>query len=928
MKDPFARFADLMYRGRWIVIVFWIVLISAAAPILAPRAAEVLKGGGLAVAGTESVKADKLLGDDFKLSSETNLVVVFRSATLKVDDQAFQDQVNSAVTRIKKVKNVDQVVTYYGVKAESLVSSDRHTTLASVVIKGSESDTEAAVGPIRDQLKSTTLDHYVLGSAAAAVDGQTAAQEDLHKAELVTLPLVIILLVIVFRTVVAALVPLLIGLASIGLTVSLLGLIGSSTTVSIFALNVGSLMGLGLAIDYCLIILTRYREELAIGQEPRRALITTMATAGRSIAYSALTVVLAMAAVTVVLGPIVIVRSISLAVMLVAIIAAILAMTMLPALMSVLKHRLEWLRVVPRPKPPRKGEVGVWYRFSRFVMGRPLVFLAICLVFLLGLASPIATIAFGAPSAPGGTEVNSGTAVMRSEFAKGRLAPIYVVVKTSGADGVWTPDTLQGVIDLTTKISADSRVAEVDSLRTALSQLSASQFTALTKANLGQAASAVGQFVNLNGDSNATVLTVVSKYADNDQRTSDLVSDLRGTIVPAVSKLSQDEVYVGGQTALINDFKNSLFDRFPLIALAVGLIILVILMMFFQSLALPFKAVLMNLISIGALFGVLSLVFQHGIGAGLLDFTSTDYITVISPGILYVIIFALSTDYEVFMLARVKEYYKHTGNNEEAVAAGLQHTAGIITAAGLILVLTFGSFLVSSTVVLKEIGLGLAMGVLLDSTIVRVVMVPATMRLLGNGNWYMPGWLKRIIPEISEEGADELSNYTEHAEPPSGASAAIPAAAAVGPSAAPAPAVLGGERTMTLPTFAGGGQTMAVPAMAPAAPAASMGKAELLVSGDWGDGVPIIPMPQDRATRFGRLDSNEIALPSLAVSRWHARIDNVNGQYMLQDLNSANGVYVNGSRIAPRPGAVALRPGDHIVIGGYTKVAFTVKPVA
>jgi len=347
--------------------------------------------------------------------------------------------------------------------------------------------------------------------------------------------------------------------------------------------------------------------------------------------------------------------------------------------------------------------------------------------------------------------------------------------------------------------------------------------------------------------------------------------------------------------------------------------------MFFQSLALPLKAVLMNLISIGALFGVLSIVFQHGFASKLLDFDSTDYITVISPGILYVIIFALSTDYEVFMLARVKEYFKHTGNNEEAVAAGLQHTAGIITAAGAILVLTFGSFLVSSTVVLKEIGLGLAAGVLLDSSIVRVVMVPATMRLLGAGNWYMPRWLKRVIPEISEEGAEELSNFTEHAEPPAGAIAAIPAAvAAQVPAAA---AATGGERTMALPALSGG-QTMALPTMAGAATRTAMGKAELLVSGDWGDGVPIIPLYTDRATRFGRLDSNEVALPSLAVSRWHARIDYVNGQYVLQDLGSANGVYVNGSRIAPRPAVTVLYPGDHIVIGGYTKVAFTLKPVA
>jgi putative drug exporter of the RND superfamily len=916
MKDPFARLADLVFRGKWIVLAVWLVITGVGPAILAPSASTNLKGGGISVDGTDSVRADQILGAQFNLSTSKNLVLVFHSATSTVDDKSFRDQVEAAAARVKSVPNVTRVTTYYITPLATLVSSDKHTMIAPVVVQGDDTTAQAAVPLVRDQLKPMTIEHFVLGTPAAAQDGQTAALEDLHKAELVTLPLIIILLLVVFRTVVAAAVPLLLGVASLGLAVASLALLGSFSTVSVFALNVASLMGLGLSIDYCLIILTRYREELAIGQDPRRALLITMATAGRSIAYSALTVVIAMAAVTLVLGPIVVVRSISLAVLIVAALAAIMAMTLLPALMAILGHRLEWLRVMPRAKPPRKGEVGIWYRFSQFVMARPWVFLALCLVVLLGLASPVLSIAFGAPTPATGTEIAAGSNLMKHEFAAGRTAPVYVVVKTGAKDGVWTPDVLQAVADLSAKISADSRVSEVDSLRTALAGLSTSDFVALTKDRLGPSVAAAGPFVNLNRNDDSTVLTVISKYADNSTQTADLVHDLRGSIIPGVAKLSADEVYVGGQTATIYDFRNGLFSRFPLIAGVVAVIIILILMMFFQSIALPIKAVLMNLLSIAALFGVLSLVFQHGFLSGLLGFSSDDYITVISPGILYVIIFALSTDYEVFMLARVKEYFRATGNNEEAVAAGLQHTAGIITAAGLILVLTFGSFLVSSTTVLKEIGLGLAMGVLLDSTLIRIVMVPATMRLLGNRNWYMPAWLKRIIPEISEDAANELNDYTEAAAPPPGSVATAPVAvAATAEAAAPAYAP-------------GGSQTMAMPVMPSAAPtAAAMGKAELLVSGDWGDGVPQIPLFQEKPTRFGRMDSNEVQLPSLAVSRWHARIDYVNGQYLLQDLNSANGVYVNGVRIPPRPATTALRPGDRIVIGGYTRVAFTFKPL-
>lgn len=913
-----------MYRGRWFVIAFWFVALNIAAPILAPGAAASLKGGGLILDNTQSASADKILDSEFDLSSQKNMVVVFYSKTLTYKDLDFKNQVEGAAASIRLVKGVKSVSTYYDLALASLVSADQHATLVPIVPSGDESSVETVLPKIRDAINNVTLEHYVVGNPAAAVDAQAAAEADLRRSELVTLPIIIIMLLVVFRTLVAALVPLILGVFSIGLTVSVLGVLGPHTDISVFALNVGSLIGLGLAIDYSLIILTRFREELADGHDARRAVTIAMATGGRSVAYSAFTVVLAMAAITVILSPIMVVRSISLAVLLVAVQAGLLAMTLLPALMAVLKHRIDWLRVIPKSKEPRPGEQGVWYRFSHFIMRRPWLWLAVCLVIMLGIGTPITSIAFGSPTAPSGTEVAAGISLAQKEFAPGTLSPTYVIVKAPAKDGVWQSDFLQGVRDLSNKIENDSRVYSVTSISSALSNLPDSTYDALTKSTLGPVKQAVAPFVNLSGDDNATVITVTSKYLDSDPNTTQLVIDLRNAIIPAVSKLSAFSVYVGGQTAVIYDYRNQLFGRFPYVAAAVAVVILVILMMFFQSLALPVKAVLMNLISIAATFGLLSLIFQHGFGDSLLGFSSSDYITVISPGILYVILFALSTDYEVFMLSRVKEYFKHTGNNEEAVAAGLQHTAGIITAAGLILVFTFGSFVVSNTVVLKEIGLGLGLGVLLDSTIVRVVMVPSTMRLLGVRNWWMPAWLKRIVPEISEEGMREVANYTEVV---GGAPAPVAAPAMAGAAAAAAPALAGA--TMTMPSPALGGVTMAMPSMAgvasggpPSTPLAPItGDASLVASGDW-NGVPVLKLSQDSAMRFGRMDSNEVRIRSLAVSRWHARIDYVDGQYRLTDLNSVNGVYVNGDRIAPRPGFYNLRPGDFVVIGGYPQVAF------
>jgi hypothetical protein len=263
-------------------------------------------------------------------------------------------------------------------------------------------------------------------------------------------------------------------------------------------------------------------------------------------------------------------------------------------------------------------------------------------------------------------------------------------------------------------------------------------------------------FVNLDGGNNATVINVVPRFAPYDDRQKEFVNDIRKLIVPSFAGLGDHETYVGGTTAQFMDFSDKLYDRFPFVIGAVLLLTFIVLMMFFQSVFLPLKAILMNLASILATYGVLVLIFQHGWGSDLFRFDPVGAIGVVTPAIVFVILFALSTDYEVFMLSRIKEYWNETHDNEESVARGLQHTAGVVTAAGLILIGVFGSFATAGIITIKEIGLGLAIGVLIDTVLVRTIMVPATMRLAGAANWWMPGWLKRIVPELREGPADEI----------------------------------------------------------------------------------------------------------------------------------------------------------------------------
>jgi hypothetical protein len=258
------------------------------------------------------------------------------------------------------------------------------------------------------------------------------------------------------------------------------------------------------------------------------------------------------------------------------------------------------------------------------------------------------------------------------------------------------------------------------------------------------------QFVNLDSGNDAAVINVVPKYDSYDPRQEAFVSDIRDVIIPSIADLSGSQAFVGGQTANFEDFHDKLYGRFPYIIAAVLILTFFVLMMFFQSVFLPLKAILMNLASILATYGVLVMIFQHGWGAGIFGFRPVGAVAVITPAILFVILFSLSTDYEVFMLSRIKEYWNETHDNEESVAKGLQQTGRIVTAAGLILIAVFGSFATAGIITIKEIGLGLAIGVLIDTVVVRSIMVPATMRLAGNINWVMPSWLKRFVPELHE----------------------------------------------------------------------------------------------------------------------------------------------------------------------------------
>lgn len=902
MDDSFARFGAAMVRFRWVVLAIWLLLIPVSGGLGAAKASSVLKGGGFFRAGSESDRVTVVLAREFNAADSNNALIVFHSATQTIDDAPFQDGVNDAATRIAGLSGVQAITNYYQTHDNRLVSADKHTMMLIVSLQGDENEASARVPMLRTTLEPVTLNHEVAGAPAVNYDLETTINEDLHRAEYLTIPIVVILLLLVFRTVISAAIPMLLGACAVVTAIAIIYVIGRQTTLSIFALNTASMLGLGLGIDFSLIVVSRYREEVAAGRDTRAAVAMTMATAGRSITYSGLTVMIGMLVLTLMLD-IRLVRSMSLSILLVAFTALVAGLTLLPALLGILGRRIEWLPVLPKPKPLPSGRVGFWYRLSRAIMRRPWIWLGVSIVLLLALAIPVKDLKlYGANVhvVPEDTGAVRGFNTLSQALGANRLSPIRVVVQTGQQDGVWQPETLEALAQLQDAMKADPRVEDVTSLFSLTPDVPRDQVGTITPQRFAAnpaLAGAVTQYVNTGGDSDTAVFTVIAKtdqYAADHQQ---LVRDLRSTIIPGISGLRGDDTEVGGLAATFIDLRDGIYSRFPLIIATVMGLTFLLLMMFFQSLFLPLKAILMNVASILATYGALVLIFQRGIGLGVYGIAPLGALSVVTPVILFVILFGLSTDYEVFMLSRVREFYHETGNNEEAVATGLESTARVITAAGLILIATFGSFSLGRVVSLKETGLGLAIGVLIDATIVRIIMVPATMRLAGGANWYMPAWLKKIVPEL-REGPAPAPAPAPASNPPPG----VPSTAAANRAPAPPPQhAADGRNRFQLPRtpMIGG-----------------------LLPHSGGLGTDAIPLPRGATFRIGRDQAAELWLYGADISRRHARIDYDHqfNSFIVTDLQSGNGVYVNGKRIGS---PTILRDGDQIAIGASGQVCFT-----
>ncbi|HMM43524.1 MAG TPA: MMPL family transporter [Thermomicrobiales bacterium] len=730
----FYRIGRWAYCHRRLVVLVWAFAFLLAIPIL-PRMTEVLKVGGFSNPTIEAARARQLLEEEIPSFAPSTLVVIFQSDDLTAFDPRYAAAADSALAGVMRLPEVTGITAFQGNPAQ--ISRDGYTAYSLVQLSLSPEQSQRLMPAIRAGIvEPPDISVTLAGAPAFYEDVERISEQDLRRAELIAIPFALVALVIVFGSVVGAAVPLAVGALSVAAVIGLLWLIAHVIDMSIFVLNLTTMLGLGLAIDYSLFMTSRFREEMT--HRPLvEAIAVTAGTAGRAVFFSGLTVLIGLAGLA--LFDFMFLRSVGVAGALVVAVAVLGALTLLPAVLGFVGPHIDRLRLVHRGN--HHGGT-FWTVLAGWVMRHPWRVFVPVIVFLVTLGLPFANVELSSPDAtilPLRVESRQGFEALRREFGDGEISPIVVALRSPG--DLTSPSNLTALWEFTRHFAADERVTRIDSLVTLDPRLSLAQYDLLYNTDQTSDPFMSAARDKLSGP-DATVVLLYTRGLPTDDANKALLHDIRAW--PVGGDL---EILVDGGTAEVVDVVDEMYAEFPRVAAVVVLSTYLVLLFLFRSVVLPLKAILMNALSIVASYGALVFIFQEGHFSNVLDFEPLGFVEASLPILMFCLLFGLSMDYEVFLLSRVREAYLETHDNTASVAVGLQRSGRIITGAALIVVVVTLSFVSAEIVLVKALGLGIALAVLLDATIVRALLVPATMRLLGDLNWWLPAWLARLLPK-------------------------------------------------------------------------------------------------------------------------------------------------------------------------------------
>lgn len=731
-------YGRFIYQVRWLVLLVWIVGLVISIPFAA-NLPKILDSNGSSSKTGEATQVADILANKLK-QVPAQLIVVFQSGSEPVQSAAYQQEIQNVKDKIIGVKHVTRI-------DNGEIGKDSKTTYLMVDFDQNSTYVQQHLNTINQLLPNNArpAQIYLTGAPASSAAFSTITEQDVRTAEEAALPIALLVLLIVFGTLVAGAMPIVLALVALPVALATLYLIALHVDTSIFVLNIASVIGLGTAIDYSLLMVRRFRDELAQGRSVKDAVAWTVATAGEAIFYSGIIVVLSFCGLL--LLRVQTLSSFGIGGMVVVASSATAALTLLPALFGVLGDRVNslrvpylWRMVGIRSRRQTVERQGVWHRLAIGVMRRPIVVITLVLAILLTLGWPIFFIRVGSNvSLPVSNPAQQGLNTLQSQISDFNGAPVFLVVQTRDGSSILNTDALKQIDQYTQWLRTQQHVSDAISLmyfpahgaKVPDQQTLVKLYTSGTYTQLPSLRSLVSSTTV----DDTTLVTVRTDAALDSVDGDTLIDHLRAD---QGHRLTDLHVLIGGRQASSLDFNRNLYGNFPQAILFIIVVTYVLLLIMFRSVLLPLKAVIMNVLSLSVTYGVLVLIFQWGFLQNILGFQSDGFIVNTVPVLMFCILFGLSMDYEMFLLSRVREEWLKTGNNREAVARGMENTGSVITSAAFLFVLVTGAFTFTSLTITKEIGLGMTIAVIVDATIIRSLLVPATMRLMGKWNWWFP----------------------------------------------------------------------------------------------------------------------------------------------------------------------------------------------
>ena len=724
----FAHWGRFIYRHRGATIAIWAGLIALSL-MVTPALERALKETGAIYEAGRAYQTEQFLAQELQVQPDA-LTLVFqrRSPTGPIINP---QEVEILLNQIRQLPTIRMVTS--PIAQPEYRSADGQVQYSQMQLRVTGSEVGEAIDQIEQILarqKGDSFQTFLTGKPLVDRAVQQISKADLGRIELLVLPLTLVALVMVFGSIVAAAMPVAMGVTTVSVTFGLLYLVTLKLSVSIFALNLTTMLGLGLGIDYSLLIVNRFRAELS-SNSVEQAIIQTLSTAGETVFFSGLTVGIGL--VCLMLFPILLLQSLGLAGAIVVLLSVASALTLLPALLGLIGQRLA---ANSTSRSRLAAQQSFWANIARSVIQHSVIAATLVLAVVTGLTSPFFAAQFGLGNAdilPRSLPARAGIEILQQAFSPGEVSPIFLALRTqTPAEAILAAPHIATLYDLVTQLQAHPQIANVTSLVNLNGQLTRENYQQLYRQPEAIPDPLVAQAVKQLSSATATLIVIKSRTVSNDAASWRLIKELRNL------RLSGLQVQVGGQAAKELDVIEVIEQRLPFVFITMMVATFIMLSVLLRSVVLPLKAIVMNLLSIGASFGALVFIFQQGHWQTVLHFTPVGYLDIILPIVLFCVLFGLSMDYEVFLLTRIKEEYDRCGHNSQSIIVGLEKTGSIITSAALLMIIVTSSFTLTSLIFVKALGLGSAIAILIDATLIRAILVPATMNLMGRWNWWLP----------------------------------------------------------------------------------------------------------------------------------------------------------------------------------------------